>query len=133
MRYTVSEKAEIIKTVESSHLPAKQILAMLDIPRSTFYRWYELWLEGGVDALEDRSPRPKSVWNKIADDRRHAFIEFALDHEDLTARELAVKYTDEKLYFISESSAYRIFREADFWHLRPLVTMKHMSFTSQGY
>ncbi len=66
MRYSVSEKAEIIKTVECSHLPVKQTLAMLDIPGSTFYRWYELWLEGGLDALEDQSPRPKLVWNKIA-------------------------------------------------------------------
>ncbi len=113
MRYSASEKAEIIKTVEASHLSVKQTLSMLDIPRSTFYRWYELWLEGGVDALEDQSPRPKSVWNKIADERRQAFIEFALDHEDLSARELAVKYTHEKRYFISESSAYRILREAD--------------------
>lgn len=78
LRYSASEKAEIIKTVESSHLPVKQTLAMLDIARSTFYRWYELWLEGGVDTLEDQSPKPNSVWNKIADARRQAFIEFAL-------------------------------------------------------
>ncbi len=123
MRYSASEKAEIIKTVEGSHLPAKQTLAMLDIPRSTFYRWYELWLEGGVDALADQSPKPKSVWNKIADDRRQAFIEFALDHEDLSARELAIKYTDEKRYFISESSAYRILREADLLTAPAYVTI----------
>jgi hypothetical protein len=45
------------------------------------------------------------VWNRIPDDVREAFVEFALDHEDLTPRELAVKYSDEKRYFISESSA----------------------------
>lgn len=123
MRYSASEKAEIIKAVEGSHLSAKQTLAMLDIPRSTFYRWYDLWLEGGVDALEDQSPRPKSVWNKIADERRQSFIEFALDHEDLTARELAFKYTDEKRYFISESSAYRILREADLLTAPAYVTI----------
>ena len=38
---------------------------------------------------------------------------FALDHEDLTPRELAVKYTDEKRYFISESSAYRLLKAED--------------------
>ena len=31
----------------------------------------------------------------------------------MTTRELAVKYTDEKRYFISESSAYRILKAAD--------------------
>lgn len=123
MRYSASEKAEIIKTIEGSHLSVKQTLAMLDIPRSTFYRWYDLWLEGGVDALEDQSPHPRSVWNKISDERRQAFIDFALDHEDLTARELAVKYTDEKCYFISESSAYRILRAADLLTAPAYVTI----------
>lgn len=42
MRYSASEKLEIIHTVEGSHLPTKQTLDMLGIPRTTFYRWYEL-------------------------------------------------------------------------------------------
>jgi putative transposase len=86
---------------------------MLGIPRATFYRRYDLYLDGGVDALDDRSPRPKAVWNRIPQDRRDDLIEFALEHESLTPRELAVKYTDEKRYFVSESSAYRILKEAD--------------------
>ena len=45
--------------------------------------------------------------------RRDDLIEFALEHEALSTRELAVKYTDEKRYFISESSAYRILKAAD--------------------
>ena len=113
MRYPASEKLEIIRTVEGSHLPTKQTLDMLGIPRTTFYRWYDRFVEGGFDALEDRSPRPKSVWNRIPQARRDDLIEFALEHEALTTRELAVKYTDEKRYFISESSAYRFLKEAD--------------------
>lgn len=113
MRYPASEKLEIIRTVEGSHLPTKQTLDMLGIPRSTFYRWYDLYLEDGLDGLSDKSPSPKSVWNRIPDDRRDDLIEFALEHEALTARELAVKYTDEKRYYVSESSAYRILKEAD--------------------
>ena len=113
MRYPASEKLEIIRTVEGSHLPTKQTLDMLGIPRTTFYRWYDLYLEGGLDRLSDKSPRPKSVWNRIPDARRDDLIEFALEYEALTARELAVKYTDEKRYFVSESSAYRILKEAD--------------------
>ena len=113
MRYPASEKLEIIRTVEGSHLPTKQTLDMLGIPRSTFYRWYDLYLEDGLDGLSDKSPSPKSVWNRIPDDRRDDLIEFALEHEALTARELAVKYTHEKRYYVSESSAYRILKEAD--------------------
>ena len=113
MRYPASEKLEIIRTVEGSHLPTKQTLDMLGIPRSTFYRWYDLYLEDGLDGLSDKSPSPKSVWNRIPDDHRDDLIEFALEHEALTSRELAVKYTDEKRYYVSESSVYRILKEAD--------------------
>ena len=113
MRYSASEKLEIIRTVEASHLPTKQTLDMLCIPRTTFYRWYDRYVENGLDGLADRTSKPKSIWNRIPQDRRDDLIEFALEHEALSPRELAVKYTDEKRYFLSESSTYRILKEAD--------------------
>ena len=54
MRYPASEKLEIIRIVEQSHLPAKRTLDQLGIARRTFYRWYDRYLEGGPEALEDR-------------------------------------------------------------------------------
>ena len=39
MRYVASEKLEIIRLVEQSHLSARLTLAKLGIPRTTFYRW----------------------------------------------------------------------------------------------
>ena len=36
MRYSASEKLELIRTVEGSHLPTKKTLDMLGIPRTTF-------------------------------------------------------------------------------------------------
>jgi transposase-like protein len=41
MRYPASEKLEIIRIVEQSHLPARKTLEQLGIPRRTFYRWYD--------------------------------------------------------------------------------------------
>ena len=62
MRYPASEKLEIIRLVEQSHLPAKSTLDTLGIPRTTFYRWYDrLSDRGGVEALEDRSPKCRDV------------------------------------------------------------------------
>jgi putative transposase len=113
MRYLASEKLEIIRTVEASHLPTRQTLKMLGIPSSTYYDWYARWVDGGIDALADRSPRPKSVWNRIPDTVRADVVDFALEHEDLTPRELAIRYTDEKRYFVSESSVYRILKAED--------------------
>ena len=100
MRYPASEKLEIIRTVEASHLPVRKTLSTLGIPTTTYYRWYDRWSEGGLDALDDTAPHPGSVWNRLSDETRADIIEFALEHEDLTPRELAVKYTDEKQYFV---------------------------------
>ena len=96
MRYPACEKLEIIRTVEASHLPTKQTLDKLGIPRTTFYRWYDLYLAGGLDGLSDKLSRPSSVWNRIPDVRGDDLIEFDLEREALSTRELAVKYTDEK-------------------------------------
>ena len=67
MRYPASEKVEIIRLVEQSHLPVRRTLEMIGIPRATFYRWYDLFQTGGPEALEDRSPRSSRVWNRIPD------------------------------------------------------------------
>ena len=61
MRYPASEKLEIIRLVEQSHLPVKRTLYKLGIPRTTFYRWYDKYQTGGVDALEDKVPMPTRV------------------------------------------------------------------------
>ena len=67
MRYPASEKLEIIRLVEQSHLPARRTLQTLGILPSTFYRWYDRYQTGGPEALEDRRSKPKRVWNKIPD------------------------------------------------------------------
>jgi len=113
MRYPASEKLEIIQLVEQSHLPAKRTLDTLGIPRTTFYRWYDHYLTGGVEALEDRAPMPGRVWNRIPDDIRQRIIDLALDVPELTPRELAVRFTDTQCYFVSESSVYRLLKAYD--------------------
>ncbi len=39
MRYPASEKLEIIRLVECSHLPIKRTLENLGVPKSTLHRW----------------------------------------------------------------------------------------------
>ena len=102
MRYSASEKAEIIQLVEQSHLPAKRTLDKLGIPRATFYRWYDRYRTGGPEALSDHSSRPDRVWNRIPEDVRSQIIDLALEIPELSPRELAVRFTDEKRYFVSE-------------------------------
>ena len=113
MRYPASEKLEIIRLVEQSHLPAKRTLQKLSIPRATFYRWYDRYQTGGPEALDDRSPRPDRVWNRIPDDVRKRIRMLALDEPALSPRELAVRFTDTEGYFVSEASVYRLLKAFD--------------------
>jgi putative transposase len=113
MRYPPSEKLEIIRLVERSHLPARRTLAQLGIPRTSFYRWYDHYLTGGPEALEDRCSRPGRVWNRIPDEVRERIVQLALEETDLSPRELAVRFTDTEGYFVSESSVYRLLKSHD--------------------
>jgi hypothetical protein len=87
MRYSASEKAEIIRLVGQSALPVKRTLEKLSIPGAT--------------------PRPDRVWNRIPDDSRERIVQLALDEPTLSPRELAVRFTDTESYFVSETSVYR--------------------------
>jgi putative transposase len=113
MRYSAAEKSEIIRLVEQSPLPVRHTLVKLGIPRATFYRWYDRYSRGGPEALNDRSPRPDRVWNRIPDGVRDNLIQLALDQPALSPRELAVRFTDTESYFVSEASVYRLLKARD--------------------
>lgn len=102
MRYPASEKLEIIRLVDQSHLPVTRMLGMLGIPRTTFYRWYDRNQTGVPEALEDRLPKPARVWNRIPAEIRQRIVQLALDELELSPRELAVRFTDTEGYFVSE-------------------------------
>jgi len=110
MRYPASEKLEIIRLVEGARLPVKRVLAKLGISRPTFYRWYDLYRRFGEAALADRRSGPGRVWNRISDDVRAAVLDMALDRPELSPRELAVTFVDEKAQFVSEASVYRLLK-----------------------
>ncbi len=113
MRYPASEKLEIIRLVEGSHLPTRRTLDKLGIPRTTFYRWYDRYLADGPEALEDRSPRPSRVWNRIPEPVREKIMELALQESELSPRELAVQFIEAEKYFVSEASVDRILKSYD--------------------
>jgi len=113
MRYPASEKREIIRLVEQSHLPVRRTLDKLGIPKTTFYRWYDRYQAFGLSGLEDRTSGPGRVWNRIPDDIREQIVDLALEEPDLSPRELAVRFTDSKRYFVSEASVYRLLKAHD--------------------
>jgi transposase InsO family protein len=113
IRRDEAEKREIIHLVEHSALSVKKTLDELQVPRSTFYRWYKQYLEEGEAGLVDHRPNPHQIWNRIPQEVKQQVVELALEHPDRSPRQIAWLFTDEKDYFISESSTYRILKGFD--------------------
>ena len=124
MRYPASEKLEIIRLVEQSYLPVRRTLEKLGVSRPTFYRWYDLYQTAGPEALEDKTPRPERVWNRIPDKVRGQLVQLALDEPELSPRELATRFTDTKSYFVSEASVYRLLKDHDLIASPAYIVMK---------
>ena len=113
MKYPASEKLEIIRLVEHSHLSARRTLDKIGVSRSAFYRWCDLYERFGLEGLEDRRSGPPRAWNRIPDKVRDDVLDMALCRPELSPRELAVTFTDERSYFISEASVYRLLKAHD--------------------
>jgi transposase InsO family protein len=110
MKYSQSEKMEIIRMVEESSLSVKQTLQKIGIHRSTFYSWYARYTEHGYDGLASRHKSPKQIWNTIPKWERDRVVEVAREYPERSCREVACLVTDRHGYFISESSVYRILK-----------------------
>ena len=88
-------------------------LAKIGIPPTTFYRWYDRFVEQGPEGVEDRPSRPSLIWNRIPDRVRNQIVGLALEEPELSPRELAVRFTDTEKYFVSEASVCRLLNAHD--------------------
>ena len=105
-------KAEVLQIVERSPLPVRQTLQELQIAPSTYYRWKSRYLDKGFNGLVDRPPEPRRVWNRLATKQRRYVVRYALEHPSLNPREVATTLVDEQVMYVSESTVYRILKEA---------------------
>lgn len=104
---------EVIRLVEGSALSVKKTLSELEVPRSSFYRWYEAYAREGYEGLSSRSGQKRRFWNRIPDGERERVAELAIEKPELSPRELAWHITDTQGWFVSESSVYRILKSYD--------------------
>jgi putative transposase len=113
IRTTPEEKREIIHLVEHSDLSVKQTLKELQVPRSTFYEWYRRFQELGVEGLKNKRLEVKQFWNRIPGHVRQQIVRLALKYPEESPRQLTYRFINEKAYFVSESSVYRILKGYD--------------------
>ena len=108
---------EIFSSRQDGDHPAGRAIAFAGSTRAgqtrRFYRWYDRNQRGGPEALADRPSRPDRVWNRIPEAVRSQIVDLALDQPELSPRELAVRFTDEAEYFVSEASVYRLLKAHD--------------------
>ena len=126
MRFTASEKQEIIHMVVKSEIGVNRTLNEIGLNKSTFYNWYKNYSDHGIDGLAPSRRTSNRQWNSIPQEEKNLVIELALDHPHLSSRELAYKLTDEQQIFISESSVYRILKS------KGLITTPHHIFLSSA-
>jgi transposase len=85
------------------------------------------YLENGYDGLETSKRTSKRQWNSIPEEQKDLVVEIALEHTELSSRELAHKITDEQGVFISESSVYRILKQRDLIRTKSFYFQQQMN------
>ncbi len=91
MRYAAAEKLEIIRLVDQSPLSVRRTMAKIGIPPTTFYSWYDRFVDYAPEGLEDRSCSPSRVCIRLPDAVRDQILNLALEEPGLSPRELAVR------------------------------------------
>ncbi len=110
MRFTQDEKHEIIRIVTHGDLSVNRTLQELGLHKRTFYNWYSRYLKHGYDGLAPKAKGRQQTWNKVPQKQRNEVVNQALEHPNMSCRELATHIVDKHKWFISESSVYRILK-----------------------
>ena len=98
--------------VEESEFCAANAARNQDQPQQ-LYRWYQAYEVRGLERPESQSREVRQHWNRIPEPVRAFSVEVALEHPDLTPRELAWHITDTRGYYVTESRVYRILKAHD--------------------
>jgi len=63
MRYSVSEKYEILQLVEQSNLSVRETLQRIGVGKSSYYNWLKRFYGDGIEGLADKKPKNRSSLN----------------------------------------------------------------------
>lgn len=109
---SLEEKLNILRMAECSGLPKADVLKKFDIPERTYYRWQRRFRLSGRLGLVDIKIRKSRPWNRLLDEEREIVMDMATLYPVLSSRELACKITDKCSFSVSESTVYRLLKNA---------------------
>jgi putative transposase len=101
---------EVEQARQRSGWPAQKTLAVLGIPRRTYYRW--LREEAWARTLPAEPVKLVQPYEALAEEKA-AVLAYARKHPELRHRELAWRMVDEDVVYLSPSTVYRILKTAN--------------------
>lgn len=111
IRRTAAEKMEIINLVEHSPFSVKRKpWKEFKSPQAPSIAGTSYIRKTDLTVLADKQPHARQFWNRIPDEVQQQVVDLALENTEESPKLLACRFVDEKGYFISESSVYRILK-----------------------
>ena len=102
---SAQEKSEVLARVEETKWGKRRLLAQLQVPRSTYYRWRARERQGKQECLA-RVP-----WNRLGPLEEAAVLAAARESPEWSSRQLATWITDHLGLSVGESTVYRILKK----------------------
>ena len=105
---SAQEKSNVITRAEETRWGKRRLLAQLQVPRSTYYRWRARERQGKQEcpAASTRIP-----WNRLSSPEEAAVLAAARESPEWSSRQLATWITDHLRLSVGESTVYRLLKE----------------------
>lgn len=107
---STQEKMEMLRVAMGSESSIHKTLEVLDLPKSTYYRWRHKWRQMGLLGLRDTHPQRWGSWNKLLPDQQAKIVDIATLNQDWPCRQICFYITDHEEFSVSKSTVYRILK-----------------------
>jgi transposase len=104
---SAQEKLEVVARVEETKWGKRRLLAQLQVPRSTYYRWRARVRQGKQDISATARRVP---WNRLSLQEEAAVLAAARESPEWSCRQLATWITDHLGLSVGESTVHRLLR-----------------------
>ena len=101
------ERSEVLTRVEQTQWGKRRLLAQLQVPRSTYYRWRARELQGKQECPAAITRVP---WNRLSSPEEAALLAAARESPEWSSRQLATWVTDHLRLSVGESTVYRLLK-----------------------
>jgi len=104
---SAQEKLEVLTQMEETRWGKRKLLAQLQVPKSTYYRWRARELQGKQDSSTASTRIPR---NKLSSPEEAAVLAAARESPEWSSRQLATWITGHLRLSVGESTVYRILK-----------------------